>query len=306
MILYKIRFKTFPKIKFACTACTDKYKNVITYRKDIIEFSVNSGAIKVENEEKEYCIPENHFHMIMPDMNIKTYSDDKKKQYHNSAAIEGEFDFERVESDDIAEIQKLFAKPDELILPMYMPLGNEYVSLERRIKNLISCYLKETAAGELEAVSIWCDIAAKVSDKFKMQVLGAENENIGEYYSRKARRYIETHYREKLTVKEIAKMLNISPNYLSNVFRKNDGRTLTEFIATTKLAYARRLVYEGNLSYDRVAAEVGICSEKYLNRLFKKYYGTSIKNCAMIDHEISLYHDKPWDRQRLTEDIFKL
>ena len=100
-------------------------------------------------------------------------------------------------------------------------------------------------------------------------------------------------------------MLNISPNYLSNIFRKSTGKTVTEFIAETRIYHARRLAYNGDMSFEKIASEVGICNEKYLNKLFKKYFGTSIKKCVMTDHEISLYHDKPWEVENLTKDIFE-
>lgn len=44
----------------------------------------------------------------------------------------------------------------------------------------------------------------------------------------------------------------------------------------------------------------------YLNRLFHKYYGSSLYACRLTDKEISLYHEKPWEVEKLAEDIYRL
>lgn len=305
MIFYKIKLKSFPKVKFACTVCTDKYKNIITYRKNIIEFSINSGVFECEEQGNKTYIPPCCFNLCMPDMNLNNASAQCEKMYMSSVAIESDFEFERFDTDDIDYIRKILLSAEEIILPMYMELENDYTDIERSFKKLIESYLKESVTGELESISVWCAIAAKISEKFKNSILGNIKKNIGEYYSRKVKRYVEMNYSKCLTVKKIAEVMNISPNYLSSVFKKNDGRTLTEFIALTKLSHARQLIYEGKMNYTEIASAVGICNEKYLNRLFKKYYGTSVRKCKLIDQEISLYHDKPWEFENLTEDIFR-
>ena len=306
MILYKIKLNSFPKIKFASSSCTDNYKNIITYRKNMIELSVSSGAIEIEGGTNKYYCPPNSFMIIMPDMDIKTKTADSDKHYSSTAAIECDFEFERIEARDAEEVSKIVkSSENEIILPFFMELGNDYTYIEKLFKTLIIYYLKETPAGRMRVLSICCEIVSWIDEVFRKRFVGKENENTAEYYSRKAQRYIETHYKEKLSVKDIAYMLKISPNYLSAVFRKSTGMALTEFIAKTRLYHARRLVYEGIVDYKKAAEEVGVCNEKYLNKLFNRYYGTSIRKCALTDHGISLYHDKPWEAEELIKDIYK-
>ena len=306
MILYKIKLNSFPKIKFASSSCTDSYKNIITYRKNMIELSISGGAIDIIDGEMKYHCPPNSFQLIMPDMNIQTKAADSDKHYSSSVAVTGDFEFERIEvrgSDAVRQIIK--DSENVIILPFYMELNNDYTYIERLFKTLIIHYLKETPAGKMRVISLWCELISWIDEEFRKRFCEKKGDTTSEYYSRKAQRYIEKHYKEKLSVKDIACMLKISPNYLSAVFRKSVGITVTEFIAKTRLHHARRLVYEGNLDYTKTAKEVGVCNEKYLNKLFKKYYGTSIQKCALTDHEISLYHDKPWDTKELIKDIYE-
>ena len=200
--------------------------------------------------------------------------------------------------------QILEENKNELFLPFYMSLEREYNNLERIFKNLITQHLKDTAAGKMQVLSLWCEIVSRIDEAFRKQIMGNENENTGEYYSRKVKKYIETHYQEELNLNILSQMLNITPNYLSRIFKRETGKSITEFVARTRLSYARDLVYEGRFTYDEIAHRVGICNGKYMNKMFKKYYGISVHKCRLTDNEISLYHDKPWEVKYLTKDIY--
>lgn len=304
MIFYRIKFKSFPVIKFACTIKTDKYKNIISYRKNYIEISIGNN-FEINDHGNIYTLPDDCFLLLMPDLDVKTNCIPGKTVYHDTVAIECEFEFERFNVDNPDELKQIVNDSNDMILlPFIMELGNEYPDLERLMKTLISYYLKETSSGKMQVLSLWFEIIAKIDEKFRRKVIGIQNENTGEYYSRKTKRYIENHYYEKITVEKIAELMNITPNYLSKIFKRETGKTITEVITRVRLNRARELVYEGKLNFDEIACKVGICNAKYMNQLFKKYYGVSVHKCYLIDHEISLYHDKPWDVENLKSDIY--
>ncbi len=56
---------------------------------------------------------------------------------------------------------------------------------------------------------------------------------------------------------------------------------------------ARELLTLGMRNTREIAERVGLADEGYLRRLFKRQYGVSMSEYLRIDHELTLYHNKP-------------
>ncbi|WP_082593398.1 AraC family transcriptional regulator [Paenibacillus sp. Soil766] len=52
---------------------------------------------------------------------------------------------------------------------------------------------------------------------------------------------MQHHFREKLTLHEVAARVNLSPNYFSEQFRKETGITFQSYMLEIRLDYARSL-----------------------------------------------------------------
>ena len=305
MVFYKVKLRSFPKIRFAHTTRTDKYKNVISYRKNHLEISLDGAAIEVTDADRTYTRPGRCVSLIMPDMNIKTKAIEPGMQYYTSVAMEAEFDFERIEEEDPEKCRRIIEEAkDTLLLPLYMELGSQYACYESVLRKIAYYYPRQTAADCMEAVSEWIGLLGEIDRTFREQALGKAKQRITLYYSRKAQKYIEENYAEDLQVCSIAKKLGISANYLSSLFRRETGQTMREYIAQVRLSKARALLYEG-VEPAEVAAQVGVASAWYLNQLFVRHFGVGIQKCLLVDKEISLYFKKPWDVEELSEDIYK-
>ena len=86
--------------------------------------------------------------------------------------------------------------------------------------------------------------------------------------------YIERHLYEKISVPQVAESCSLSPDYLSAVFKKETGKTLSRYILSEKLREAGRLL-ENGLSCSNVAYLLSFCSESYFIACFKKAYGVT-------------------------------
>lgn len=94
---------------------------------------------------------------------------------------------------------------------------------------------------------------------------------------RDAVNYIDFHIREPLSLKVISEQINISPNYLSAQFKKETGKTLTDYMNEKRIQTSLILLVTTDLPVQEVAARVGIYDENYYARLFKKYQGQTAK-----------------------------
>ena len=84
---------------------------------------------------------------------------------------------------------------------------------------------------------------------------------------------IESDLSADLSLTSLAKMQNVSAGYLSAVFKKETGTTLSQFIIEKRIAYARHLLETTGLQIQTVALHTGILDVQYFSKLFKKHTG---------------------------------
>lgn len=93
-----------------------------------------------------------------------------------------------------------------------------------------------------------------------------------------AKRYIHEHYREKLTLSDIAEHLKISPGYLSSCFSRSMNRTVSDYIAEVKIEHAKELIDSGQYLIYEIADQLGFENAYYFSKVFKKVTGMAPKN----------------------------
>lgn len=76
-----------------------------------------------------------------------------------------------------------------------------------------------------------------------------------------------------LRLKVIAEKLNVNSSYLSNIFHKEVGCTLTSFVNQERIKKAVTLLQMTPKSVQNIAAECGIQDVNYFIKLFKKHTG---------------------------------
>ena len=91
----------------------------------------------------------------------------------------------------------------------------------------------------------------------------------------KARKYIEEHADEKLSLTEVAHVVNGNANYLSERFKQVTGTKFVEYLARFRFEKACRLLHDTNLRISEIAFAAGFQSLSQFNRIFKRFSGKS-------------------------------
>jgi AraC-like DNA-binding protein/ligand-binding sensor protein len=91
----------------------------------------------------------------------------------------------------------------------------------------------------------------------------------------KARKYIEEHQGEDLSLLEVAKAVNTSSFYFCKLFRKITGINFTDYLSRLRIERAKNLLLNPNLRISEIAFEVGFQSLTHFNRVFKRILGQS-------------------------------
>ena len=85
--------------------------------------------------------------------------------------------------------------------------------------------------------------------------------------------FVQSHIREKISLNDIAQHLAVTPSYLSGVFKKHMGTTLTAYILDQKLQYATELLATTSISIKALALELKFCDSQHFSKSFEKKYG---------------------------------
>jgi AraC-like DNA-binding protein len=91
----------------------------------------------------------------------------------------------------------------------------------------------------------------------------------------KARKFIEEYSAEELSLRKVAKAVNVSSNHLSEKFKQVTGINFVEYVARARFEKACDLLRNSNLRISEIAFAVGFQSLSQFNRVFKKLSGKS-------------------------------
>lgn len=83
---------------------------------------------------------------------------------------------------------------------------------------------------------------------------------------------------KKLTVKEFANMLNISPNYLSMKVKNETGKSISLWINEKIISEAQALLLNSDLPIARISDKMGFDEPSYFVKYFKKKVGRTPKD----------------------------
>lgn len=95
------------------------------------------------------------------------------------------------------------------------------------------------------------------------------------YKLKNAIRYIEENYMKQITRDDIAYVINVTPNYVSSLFKKGTNMTLIEYITKVRITKAKELLSMNKYKHYEISYMVGFNDNYYFSKTFKKYTGVS-------------------------------
>src|SRR5690606_33213198 len=94
--------------------------------------------------------------------------------------------------------------------------------------------------------------------------------------------YIHEHILDDLSLGTISAELYVNPSYLSNIFKKETGATLTEYINRKKVEESKYFLLHSEMTISEIAVLFRFCNQSYYTSLFKKYTGITPKKYREI------------------------
>jgi AraC-like DNA-binding protein len=85
--------------------------------------------------------------------------------------------------------------------------------------------------------------------------------------------YIQTHFNEDIRIGQLAKLVKLSPNYVTTIFKEMTGQSPIEYIHHHRVAVASDLLLNSDMNIREISDYLGFCEPAYFNRIFKKVTG---------------------------------
>ena len=85
--------------------------------------------------------------------------------------------------------------------------------------------------------------------------------------------YISDHLHYQITLRDLAKHCRLTPQYLSTLFHKETGRTISEFIKNEKLETAKQMLSYSEYTLLEIASYLAFSSHSSFTFHFRKLYG---------------------------------
>ena len=85
--------------------------------------------------------------------------------------------------------------------------------------------------------------------------------------------YLEKNYQENINLNKISNYVSLSKNYFCNIFKKETGITIWDYLIRIRMEEAKRMLLDTDQKTYEISERVGYDDPSYFGRLFKKYTG---------------------------------
>lgn len=151
-------------------------------------------------------------------------------------------------------------------------------SVRECINSLICEYEKKDFAYEISMKSalyrlmslLLRDYVGKVLSPKEFDNYSRKTNNI-----KKAIKYIESNYTEKITIDRLAAIAGMSRFYFCRSFKEVTGQTASDYVNYIRICMAEEQLANADLSITDIAMSVGFDDINYFSRLYKRHKGVS-------------------------------
>jgi len=91
----------------------------------------------------------------------------------------------------------------------------------------------------------------------------------------KAVDYIYDHLHTRITIEELSSYVNLNPSYLSRVFKKEMGVSVSRYIRMKKIETAKNMLVYSDFTPSEIASILAFPSQSYFSEVFRKEVGTT-------------------------------
>lgn len=121
----------------------------------------------------------------------------------------------------------------------------------------------------LEIIAAVQSMAEKIIKSYESTGTGVRREILS------VQNYISRNYQGDLSVEMLASLVYLTPDYLSRLFKKSTGKSLSQYIRQVRMEKASELLCTTNRKVIDIGIDVGYPNYSYFCQSFREYFGKS-------------------------------
>lgn len=150
--------------------------------------------------------------------------------------------------------------------------GNDVLSCMRKILE----EMHEQKAGFETVCQAYMDIIiTKLMRKADVSLTQVPSRFSGNRQCASIKHYIDHHFKENISLDQLAEMAGINKCYLGHAFKREYGISPINHLIACRIRESKRLLAETDLTLRQIASIVGFSSSSYFSQAFRKSEGSS-------------------------------
>lgn len=208
--------------------------------------------------------------------------------------------YENVAAGNMEEVRKVLADPENTRMyesPEYGQLSKNFLQniryhfvvstalitrlcVEKGLERELAYTLSDLYIGKMDCAQKAQEIIALHNDMlmdFTKKMAELPKQKVYSIQIVRAMEYIYRHRNERLAVQGIADILDMNRSYLSALFRKETGMSISGFIRQEKIKAAANMLRFSDYSYSDIAQYFGFASQSHFIQCFRAQTGLTPK-----------------------------
>jgi AraC-like DNA-binding protein len=108
------------------------------------------------------------------------------------------------------------------------------------------------------------------STGYQLEITPQDNERLREIFN-----FVRENFKRQISLEEVADLSSMTTPSFARYFKKNTGKTFTQFVNEYRLVHASKLLAEKPTSITDICFESGFNNFSHFNKLFREYTGKS-------------------------------
>ena len=172
------------------------------------------------------------------------------------------------------DLYRIYCIPDDIPDSQFP----EYLSVCRQMEALLRLYITDKPAWQMESEGIILQVLAQLirhfSRKSAPDEIGLSSADRTSFNRiRDVITYVEEHFREPISLQDIACHLSLGREYFCRFFKKNMGMSFLRYLNEVRISHVYRDLEQTDAPIAEIAEKNGFHNQKLFNRTFREVYG---------------------------------
>ena len=172
------------------------------------------------------------------------------------------------------DLYRIYCIPDDIPDSQFP----EYLSVCRQMEALLRLYITDKPAWQMESEGIILQVLAQLIRHFSRksapdEIVLSSADRTSFNRIRDVITYVEEHFREPISLQDIAGHLSLGREYFCRFFKKNMGMSFLRYLNEVRISHVYRDLEQTDAPIAEIAEKNGFLNQKLFNRTFREVYG---------------------------------